>query len=1735
MNPKSFRVASQVVLLFTAVTTLQAATTSLATAPMVTSSSSSVKPNLLFILDDSGSMDSDYMPDWVSNDVNGSSISNYPFLRNNSAYNGIYYDPAIRYVPPSFFNADGAENTNLYPSMTGVSESTGGNSSASSAARNWKQVKNDAYGVQSTSTTDLTSRANYWMVISGEYCTADNLRTCNTQSATSTTYPVAALLRWCNSNALTTCKSTWRSSGTAALNYVYPRIASPASSAKVTFSSSDSAVVTGITVNGVQILSSSTDSSSTSSTVAARVAQRINACTYTATGNCGAAGYSALSSSGTVTIYANAAITHTPSVTKTGTTTVGVEAFASVPIYSGTTVPGSNQLTVIQSGKENYVYPGTTKKHDDRSDCAGTTCTFNEEMTNFANWWTYYRTRMQMMKTAASNSFSSIGSSFRVGFMTISDGQADSKLSNLAAFDAATKNSWYTTLFAANPNSWTPLRGALSRAGRLYAGKLNGLEINGTTVTDPMQYSCQQNFTILSTDGYWNTNEETSTYGPYVVDADTDVGNTDGAEPRPYSDGASYLQSTSQITQSQTQVSRSTSQLQKRITQIQQQVQQVQQRSVQQQIRTAQYQTRTQQIEKRTTQLQKQTQRFRKCSADGTPGWGTCVDITFNCIGGTSDASKPYCRAGTPSTWANASSCSEGSTSNPATFCRTTDTGFVIASSCLASGPTNGTTITCQTTDTGFVNSGTCNTSSGGGRTVTCQTASDSGWVNAGACTASDPANGPTVSCRTTDTGFVNATTCNPSSGSGQTVSCQTTDTGFVNATACTPSSGGGQTVSCQTTDTGWVASGSCAAGSAGGATTTCNTATTGPTLVVSCVPASATSLNSYTQTVCPVTTVMPATAVASCSPVTAEAGNNYTTTTCSTVSTGPTNVSSCTEEAAAAVNNYTTTTCATGSGGVSNTLADVAQYYYKTDLRTPVLSNCTGVVVPPATAGNDVCTNDVPSSGQDKASTQHMTTFTLGLGADGYMQYAPGYAAATSGDFYDVKTGSTTNTSAGVCSWQSSGVCNWPTPSNGSQANIDDLWHAAVNGRGTYFSAGNPTTLASGLNSALAGVSARLGASAAATTSNPNVTSGDNFVFSSTFTTKNWDGELVRQQISLTTGVVSPTIDWAAQALLDANTSRTIYTFDAADTTDKLRSFEWANLTTAEKEYFKTPYIGALSQFCSSGDNCLSATSQADAAGGKLVGFLRGDRSNEGDSATISKYFRERTHVLGDIVNAEAVYVKRSLFDYADRGYSSVPAGTTYTPFKTSNNTRQGMSYAAANDGMLHAFYAANDTSGIVGGNEAWAYIPSFVIPDLYMLADKDYSGKHRFFVDGTPIAADICTANCGVSATGDPTWKTILVGGLNGGGRGYYALDVTNPSAPKALWEFRDDNLGYTYGNPEVAKLADGTWVVMFASGYNNVSPGDGVGRLYILNADTGALIRSIPTGVGDTTTPSGLAKIRAWVNNAMSDNTALRVYGGDLLGNLWRFDIDNTIGSAGYDAHKLTTFFSDAGGTVAQPITTRPELGEVGSYAMIFVGTGRYLGTPDLTDKSKQTFYAVKDALDSASLANPRATGSNFVEQTLTAVPCPAAAVSAGRCSSGETVRTVSSNAVNFASNNGWYIDLPDAGERSNVDPSLALGTLSFNTNVPNASVCTAGGYSYSNFVDYRTGSAVSTAVGVVSRKLGNALATRGVFVRLPNNTVVQLTRLSDGTTVTSPVPIGAGAGTTRRVSWRELIVE
>jgi type IV pilus assembly protein PilY1 len=425
-------------------------------------------------------------------------------------------------------------------------------------------------------------------------------------------------------------------------------------------------------------------------------------------------------------------------------------------------------------------------------------------------------------------------------------------------------------------------------------------------------------------------------------------------------------------------------------------------------------------------------------------------------------------------------------------------------------------------------------------------------------------------------------------------------------------------------------------------------------------------------------------------------------------------------------------------------------------------------------------------------------------------------------------------------------------------------------------------------------------------------------------------------------------------------------------------------------------------------------------------------------------------------------------------------------------------------------------------------------LLPTLYRLADKYYSSNHVFYVDGSPTVGDAYFGGA---------WHTVLVGGFNAGGRGYYALDITDPASPKALWEFSPANMGLSFGRPEITKLADGTWVAIFTSGYNNVSPGNGGGYLYVVNLETGAAIHTIPTGVGsDTATvagvcatapcPSGLGQIRAWVDNTKYDNTTTKVYGGDLFGNLWRFDVNGTIGPGGVEAQLLATLRGPGG--AVQSLMARPELGKVGAHPVVYVGTGRYLGGTDLDNSEVQSIYAIKDSGTSTSVGSPRSDvgATGFVQQTLTTTTCPSGSAF---CDAGSQIRTGSSNGVNMATQKGWFVDLPGSYERATTDPQLALGTLAVTTNLLNPSACSVGGTSFVNFFDYKTGAPVPGALGMVSSFLGNALATRPVQLKFTDGKVRSLVRMSDDTWRTPPAPIGGSPIGTRRTSWRELIVE
>ena len=849
-----------------------------------------------------------------------------------------------------------------------------------------------------------------------------------------------------------------------------------------------------------------------------------------------------------------------------------------------------------------------------------------DERQNFANWYSYYRNRMLTMKTAAGRAFRSLDDRYRVGYMSMNN-NAGTQFLNLGAFNATQKTSWYAKLYAASPSNSTPLRNMLQNAGRLYAGKLSTL--NGVTVVDPIQYSCQQNFTILSTDGYWN---QTTT--PKQVDGTTDIGNQDGTAPRPFNDGGNLIQTT--MTDSTTVVRRETDI-----------------------VRT------------NTIQWTRTNNTIGGACSTSTSGGGCITDgggrdwcmYTSNVVSNTGNCLQPG--------GSLAFSCRTRNGGTPASTggvgCKT-DVGG--QQWCVFNATSSGTS--CQTLGTNG-NAFVCKPRTTSGTSVTARAESYSQIIRNTVASIDD------ISTTTTTT----VVTTNGVSGPPTPSSAPPVPTNISLTT--TPISDTGA----PTGTTTWTA---------GAVTVTCmpTPPAAGPTAPIAGAP---------------VTTNAPP----SVTPIsrTTSGGTPQTTT--------------------------------TSSGGSFNTLSDTAYYYYVTDLRDASLGNQNGAL------GTDVTENNVPASGADAASWQHMTTFTLGLGARGRMSYTPTYGTDSSGDFFSVKNNSTANAASGVCSWQADGTkCEWPTPglaSNGDGliANIDDLWHAAVNGRGTFYSATNPDSLTAAIARALAGVSARTGTSAAATTSNPNVANGDNFVFNSTFTTSEWDGELSEFTIDLVTGQLSTGPTWTAQAQLDvkAFSTRQIYTRDSSDTNGR-KLFTWGNLNAVEQAYFSLANISTMSQFCVAGPTCLSATSQIAASGLNLVQFLRGDRSNEGLSTDATKYYRLRTHVFGDVVNAEAVYVKRSLLNYADAGYAT---------FKATNEMRAGRVYVAANDGMLHAFDADN-------GAEAWAYVPSFILPQMFKLADKNYTSLHRYLLDGTPTAGDVYFGGA---------WHTILVGGQNGGGRGY------------------------------------------------------------------------------------------------------------------------------------------------------------------------------------------------------------------------------------------------------------------------------------------------------------------------------------------------------------------------------
>ena len=684
-----------------------------------------------------------------------------------------------------------------------------------------------------------------------------------------------------------------------------------------------------------------------------------------------------------------------------------------------------------------------------------------------------------------------------------------------------------------------------------------------------------------------------------------------------------------------------------------------------------------------------------------------------------------------------------------------------------------------------------------------------------------------------------------------------------------------------------------------------------------------------------------------------------------------------------------------------SNTLADVAMDNYENDLRTDLAD-----LVPTQT-------------GIDEADHQHLVTFTIGFGLNGTLDPSVDDPLAVG--------------------------FTWPEPISNSITTVDDMWHAAYNGRGRYLSAQNPEELQRSMSAAINDIAQRTG-TAAAVAINSAQLSTESVVYLAQFNSNRWQGDILAFPIVDTdTGELSAAPKWSAASDLNARDiatkPRIMMTLNDALLEPDGVAFTWSDISPSMMNDLLT--------------NPTGGTDPA-AVGQARLDFIRGDRSNEGT------LFRSRASMLADIVNSGPVFVGPPGLSWPD--VAPFPEdGAAYSEFKNGPAAnRKKVVYAGSNDGLMHAF--DDDT-----GEELFAYVPNLLSSSgigegLHYLTDPNYG--HRFYVDQTPTLSDVY-----ISSGSSTEWHTVLVGALRGGGRGLFALNVTDPSLFQeasadnvVLWEFSnadDPDLGYTYSRPFIALTNAGTWVAIFGNGYNDL--GSGEASLFIVDIEAGADGEwqagdyvKISTGIGTPADRNGMATPA--LADVDGNGTVDLVYAGDLRGNMWVFDLSDT------NSNFWDVAYQNAGNPeplfttpANQPITAKPVLAKHPTQPdsvspsnqpniMVFFGTGQYLVDADKSSTDIQSFYGVWDKGD-AGLDR-----TDLIEQSF---------------DTSFTVKVLTRNPVDYSIDHGWYLDLPETGERAVTSPIARGDAVFFNSFVPVDDPCSVGGFGFKFAVDMATG--------------------------------------------------------------------
>lgn len=658
------------------------------------------------------------------------------------------------------------------------------------------------------------------------------------------------------------------------------------------------------------------------------------------------------------------------------------------------------------------------------------------------------------------------------------------------------------------------------------------------------------------------------------------------------------------------------------------------------------------------------------------------------------------------------------------------------------------------------------------------------------------------------------------------------------------------------------------------------------------------------------------------------------------------------------------------------------------------------------------------------------------------------------------------------------------------------------------YFAAGQPDTLVRGLTQAFERI---VNAIQAYTTSFSlsalQVEATGSASYASQYDAQDWTGVVSASSISFASdGTPSLTAEWNSTSKLATqfagtgwNTNRRIATWNGTAGVP----FRIANLGTGTGSK-----AAALDTLYVTGDDSAN-----------YLNYLRGDRSQEKTASDGTKPYRLRSKLLGDIVNSKVKPVGPPASNYSDavnRGYAA---------FKTAKATRPTMVYAAANDGMLHAF--RGELTGANAGLEQFAYVPSALFngpsnpatpaaDGLAQLGNPNY--LHKYYVDATPEVVDVDFDHAGGSfaATGSD-WRSLLVGGLGKGGKSFYAIDVTDPAAMtdetivagKVLWEFTDADMGFSYGAPLILKTKRYGWVVVLTSGYHSDNS-DHNGYLYFVHPETGALLQKVSTGA----VANGMTHATAFISD-QTDGTADAIYVGDLNGQLWRFDVTAPAGTTtAYPAPTRIALFTDGASTPrAQPVTSRPlvQIQPTTRKRYVMVGTGQLLDASDINSGTAQSFYAVIDG--TATAFKPADDTMPVTRSGLTAV-----------------TNLVSGTVVPAASR-GWYLDLGTEGGiglRMVASPVAFNGIVAFSSLLTSGDACSPSGQSRIYAIDFNTGR-TALADGAAFVQSTTAI-TDLKFVGVDGNV-----RLISGNVRgdLDKIPFTPPTGTTLRLlNWREV---